>query len=64
MDDTIGAEERAYWVTEVHRRSLDCEACRAHGNAPYLLAAAQLRLNEAEERLLALQRRGDVPLKT
>lgn len=37
MDDAIGAQERAYWVREVLRRTLDLEAARNRSDAPHLL---------------------------
>ncbi|RYY05509.1 MAG: hypothetical protein EON55_26320 [Alphaproteobacteria bacterium] len=56
MDDAIIAEERAYWTLEVQRRTTDVEAARARGDAPHLLAGAELRLREAAERLAAMAR--------
>lgn len=56
MDDAIIAEERAYWTVEVQRRTTDVEAARARGDAPHLLAGAELRLKEAVDRLAAMQR--------
>lgn len=55
MDDEIRAEEMAYWEKEVERRSLDAESSRAQGDPPYLMAAADLRLREANERLIDLR---------
>lgn len=56
MDDAIIAEEQAYWALEVQRRTTDVEAARARGDAPHLLAGAELRLREANERLAAIPR--------
>lgn len=56
MDDTVREEERAYWEREVQRRSQDVEDSRARGDPPYVLAAAVLRLKEANERLMGLQK--------
>lgn len=54
MDEKTGAEELAYWVKERERRTRDVEAAEARQDAPHLLAGAQLRLREANERLRAL----------
>ncbi len=56
MNDALIAEERAYWAMEVQRRTTDVEAARGHGDAPHLLAGAELRLREAVERLAAMRR--------
>jgi len=56
MNDAIIAEERAYWMVEVQRRTTAVEAARARGDAPNLLAGAELRLKEAVERLAAMPR--------
>lgn len=54
MNDAIIAEEHAYWTAEVQSRTADVEAARARGDAPHLLAGAELRLREAVERLAAM----------
>ncbi len=59
MDDAITAEERAYWTLEVQRRTIDVEAARTRGDAPHLLAGAEVRLREAVERLAAMLRSAD-----
>ena len=61
MDDKIRAEERAYWEKEVELRSLDAASSRARSDPPYLVAAADLRLSEAQERLIGLKKREDGP---
>lgn len=61
MDDKIRAEERAYWENEVEFRSFDAAASRARSDPPYLVAAADLRLSKAKERLISLKKREDGP---
>lgn len=61
MDDKIRAEERAYWAKEVELRSFDAAASRARSDPSYLVAAADLRLSEAQERLTGLRKSGDSP---
>lgn len=55
MDNTVAAEERAYWINEVRLRTLDVRAARMRDDAPHVLAGATLRLREAEERLAGMR---------
>ena len=54
MGDAFSEEEKAYWAKEARQRTSDVEASRARGDAAHLLAAAELRLREATERLGAI----------
>lgn len=54
MDRTIKAQERACWERELASRARDLETARARGDAAHLVAAAQLRVREADERLTAM----------
>lgn len=55
MDDAIRAQERNYWLKEARERALDVEAIRTRGDAAHVLAGAELRLQEAEERLTGME---------
>lgn len=55
MNDTVRADELAYWRREWLQRSDEVDAAHARGDAPYLVAAAQLRLKEATDRLETLK---------
>lgn len=54
MNDTVRADELAYWRRQWLQRLDDVDAAHERGDAPYLIAAAQLRLKEATDRLEAL----------
>ena len=55
MDGTVSEQERAYWTAEEQSRALELKAANVRGDAPHLLAGAELRLREAKERLAAMQ---------
>lgn len=54
MKQAVSKDERAYWLAEEKSRALEVEAARASGDAPHVLAGAELRLREARERLTAM----------
>jgi hypothetical protein len=55
MQDAVSDEERAYWTEEARCRALAVKAAQARGDVPHLIAGAELRLREANERLAAMQ---------
>lgn len=54
MNEALAAEEKAYWTEERRRRSAEFETARASGDLPHVLAAARIRLREADERLAGM----------